>query len=469
MNEFSRITGGVARNRIHSAFVNIFRRNRRQLHPEAELREESKPERIVFVHIEHTRNTDNSPRCFQRNRLVIEQPFKLITIKVWKLAVFFLFTLAALAAIARDEARAVSELIYREHAVVLAAVTACVAVLNLEIIYFGKIYELASYAVVVVLGYYRSAVSAHYAGNIRTHNISSHYAFDTSKYRIIKERTALHYDFFTCFLRVSQLYYLIKRVSDDGVRKTRGNISDGRALFLRLLYLGIHKYRAARTEIYRSLRKQRFLCKIGNTHINRLGICLYERTAAGRARFVEHNAVNRSVSYLHTFHILSADIENKIYTRQEFFSRLIMRHRLYFAIISSDSSFYEAFTITRNRYFLYISAFRYLWVKLAQHHKRRIDRLAVVTAVKRIKQIFFTVYKRSLCRRRACIYAEIKFTGSFCKRLSVYPVRIVSFSKLRIVFLILKKRFQMLRFREHIRLCLFYPGNQFCNRMRLVF
>ena len=63
-------------------------------------------------------------------------------------------------------------------------------------------------------------------------------------------------------------------------------------------------------------------------HVDRLRVGLDEGTAAGRTRLIEHDMINRAVLDAHALHVLSADVEDKINTGQEFLRRLVMRHRL---------------------------------------------------------------------------------------------------------------------------------------------
>ena len=91
----------------------------------------------------------------------------------------------------------------------------------------------------------------------------------------------------------------------------------------------------------------RFLCKIRNAHIHRLGVSLDKRSAAGRACFVEHNIIDRTVFDLDTFHVLSADVQDKIHIRQEGSGRLIMSDGLNLTVVGAESRLDEMFAVAR--------------------------------------------------------------------------------------------------------------------------
>ena len=64
------------------------------------------------------------------------------------------------------------------------------------------------------------------------------------------QRTML-FDVFAELLCITDLDNFIKRVTYNGIRKTCGDITYRSAFLLRLLNLGVHKYRTTCTEINR--------------------------------------------------------------------------------------------------------------------------------------------------------------------------------------------------------------------------
>ena len=64
VRQLCRITLGFARNRFNTKFINLMCRSRREYHMISQLCEESKPERIVLIHVQNSRNTNRSAFCF---------------------------------------------------------------------------------------------------------------------------------------------------------------------------------------------------------------------------------------------------------------------------------------------------------------------------------------------------------------------------------------------------------------------
>ena len=82
-----------------------------------------------------------------------------------------------------------------------------------------------------------SAERTHDSGDIRTDGFTVGDFFKASQNCIIIESTALYNDVLTKFGSIGNLDNFIKRILDNGVSKTCGNIGNFSAFFLRLLYL----------------------------------------------------------------------------------------------------------------------------------------------------------------------------------------------------------------------------------------
>jgi hypothetical protein len=61
VSQLGRITFGFAGDRFDTQFINFAVGNRRKYHFISQIRKESKPERVVLVHIQHSRNTNLAP------------------------------------------------------------------------------------------------------------------------------------------------------------------------------------------------------------------------------------------------------------------------------------------------------------------------------------------------------------------------------------------------------------------------
>ena len=71
MHKLRRVAGSIRGNRVHPLFIQFLRRHRRKYHAVRKLRKESKPKRIVLVHIQNTRKRNAASLCFLcRKRLI---------------------------------------------------------------------------------------------------------------------------------------------------------------------------------------------------------------------------------------------------------------------------------------------------------------------------------------------------------------------------------------------------------------
>ena len=112
-------------NRLDAELVDFPGRDRREHNTEAELTEENRPERIVFVEVQHAGNADCTARCLALGECLNVKAAVHLVVK--EVRDFFLLPVqaeTALAAIARDKAAAAAELVHGEHALVVTALTA---------------------------------------------------------------------------------------------------------------------------------------------------------------------------------------------------------------------------------------------------------------------------------------------------------------------------------------------------------
>ena len=156
--------------------------------------------------------------------------------------------------------------------------------------------------------------------------------------RVVEKRTALNDDMFSRLGYVAELYHLIEGIFNDRIRQPCGDVSDGRPFsFCACFTLEFIK---TVQRVPGSTGSREWIassCKIRNAHIHRLGVSLDKRSAAGRACFVEHNIIDRTVFDLDTFHVLSADVQDKIHIRQEGSGRLIMSDGLNLTVVGAES------------------------------------------------------------------------------------------------------------------------------------
>ena len=150
--------------------------------------------------------------------------------------------------------------------------------------------------------------STHDTGDVRSYCLAAGNALERTKHGVIVKSTALYDNVFSEFFRIGEFDNLKEGIFDHGISKTGRNISHGRTFLLRLLYLGVHKYRTSCTKINRILGKQGFLSKIRNGKVQRFCKSLDKGSATGRTCLIQLHAVNGLVLDLDAFHILSADV-----------------------------------------------------------------------------------------------------------------------------------------------------------------
>ena len=96
-----------------------------------------------------------------------------------------------------------------------------------------------------------SSECSHDTGNIRTYGFAVCDFLKTSENGIVIESSSLHNNMLTELGCVGNFDYFKQCVFDNGISKTGRNIGNFCALFLRLFYFGIHKYRTAGSEVDR--------------------------------------------------------------------------------------------------------------------------------------------------------------------------------------------------------------------------
>ena len=107
----------------------------------------------------------------------------------------------------------------------------------------------------------RRAESTHKSCNVGTDCINARDLLECTEYGFVVERTALYYDVATEILCVRKFYYFVKCIFDYGICKSCRNIGDRCPFFLRLLYVGVHEYGTACTEVNGMRCKQSLICK----------------------------------------------------------------------------------------------------------------------------------------------------------------------------------------------------------------
>ena len=179
-----------------------------------------------------------------------------------------LFTNSSLTAVPADKLTAAGKFIDRQTTVVCTSMAVC---------HRGGIFQLINlvdrehrclFSCLITLSCDQSRTEgSHDSGDIRTDCFTAGNLFEASKYRVIIEGTALHHNMSAKLCRIRHLDNLVKSILDNRIGKTRRDIRYLRSLLLCLLYLGVHKYSTAGSEIDRMLCIKSSLCKILHTVI----------------------------------------------------------------------------------------------------------------------------------------------------------------------------------------------------------
>ena len=107
----------------------------------------------------------------------------------------------------------------------------------------------------------RRAEGAHDSGDVRADHFHSGDPLKRPEHSPVIEGSALNDNMPPQLRRIGQLDDLVQRVLDNGIGKPGRDVGDGRPLLLRLLYVGVHKHRAAGAEVNRVFGKQSLLGK----------------------------------------------------------------------------------------------------------------------------------------------------------------------------------------------------------------
>ena len=123
------------------------------------------------------------------------------------------------------------------------------------------------------------------------------------------ERAALHHDPVAEFGGVLQPDDFEQGVFDDGNRDAGRNFPNVGAFLLHLLDFGIHKHRAAGSQVHRPSGGQAEAGEFLRGQAQGVGESFDERAAPRGAGLVEHDRVDDAVADMETLHVLPADVQ----------------------------------------------------------------------------------------------------------------------------------------------------------------
>ena len=192
----------------------------------------------------------------------------------------------------------------------------------------------------------RRTVGSHKSGNVRPDHLFPNLQFKCAEHRLVIEGAALHNDMVSQLIGRCTADYFIQRILDDGNRKTGTDVFNGCAVFLGLLDLRVHEYRAAGAKIDRFPAVKTHAGKLLHITAHRFRKRLQKAAAAGRTGLIEKNIGNRMVFDFETLHILTADIDDKIHIRHEMLCGCEMRNGLHKTEVAVKCMFDQFLTVS---------------------------------------------------------------------------------------------------------------------------
>ncbi len=352
----------------------------------------------------------------------------------------------------------------REHAVVLAALAARGGGLVRELFDLCEREHRALLAVIAVAREQRRAERAHDARNVGTRDLRAGDALERAQYGLVEKRAALHDDMRAELARVGELDDLIKGIFDDGVGKTGGDIGDACALLLRLLDVGVHKHRAARTEVHGGPGEERLARELLRRHAEGVGEVFKERAAAGRAGFVQEHRVHRAALELDALHVLPADIEHAVHLRVEERRGGAVGDGLHLALVEREGGFEQRFTVACGAGARDMRARRQLPAQLAHGLHGGLDGIALIVRVERVQKLALFANERELCRCRARVKAEEAVSLIRREAAARHDRRAVTGAEGFKIGFVFKERRQALEFKVHLHAAL-QPRDQCIERL----
>ena len=198
---------------------------------------------------------------------------------------------------------------------------------------------------IVTSGHQSRAEGTHQSGNVRTGCLHTGDLLKGPEYCLIVEGSALNNDMSAKIRGRGQFDHLIQGIFDHGIGKSRGNIRNTGTFLLGLLDVGIHKHRAAGTQIHGSLGKKGLPGKALSGISQRSGEVLNKRAAAGGAGLIQQDRINGPVFQLDALHILAANIQNAVHLRVKEGGRGTVGNGFHHALIQGESGFQQGFTV----------------------------------------------------------------------------------------------------------------------------
>ena len=299
------------------------------------------PERIIFEHIEATRNTNVQGSIGQDWPLEQQLFFPLIGIKAKHMA--FSIGKNSLATVSRIITPPVVERISSHQTPVFATFAMQLTCGKSS---FSQQIVQRHFYIRMLRSIQSTTQSPHQFRQIATGHFGSGQQFNGPHHSIIPHGSSLHENMLPQHGNIFQLQHLIQAVFHDRISQPRCNIFDGSTLAQHLLHLGVHKHRATGAQITRMLSLASQTGEIGRTITQIFGKSLDERPTTRRTSLIDFNAINNPIGDKDGLHVLSANIKDKRYLFIEVSGSHIVGNRLHYARMETKSRFDQVFPIT---------------------------------------------------------------------------------------------------------------------------
>ena len=277
------------------------------------------PEGVVLVHVECARDAHGAARSLVgAQHLAVKEQLVFLFEEVGGLGLLLFVAGALLAAVAGNEAPAAAKVVDGELAVVGATAAADMLLRHGEVRdVLGRKDGRGAVGAGAIAGEQGRTVGAHAAGDVGTHGMNAGELLKRAQCGIGHKGAALNDHLAADLLGIAQLNDLEQGILDDGIGQAGRNVAHRGAFLLRLLDARVHKDRAAAAQVDRGLGMDRSVGERAHVHVHRHGEALDKATATRRAGLVEHDVLDHAVLDAQALHVLAADVEDELDTRQE--------------------------------------------------------------------------------------------------------------------------------------------------------
>ena len=301
------------------------------------------------------------------------------------------------AAVAGDKAPAAAKVVDGELAVVGAAAAADVLLRHGEVRdILGRKDGRGAVDAGAIAGEQGRTVGTHAAGDVGAHGVNAGKLLKRAQRGIGHKGTALDDHLAADLLGIAQLNDLEQGVLDDGVGQAGRDVAHRGAFLLRLLDARVHKDRAAAAQVDGGLGVDGCVGKRAHVHVHGHGEALDKATAARRAGLVEHDVLDHAVLHAQALHVLAANVQDELDTRQECLGATQVRNGLDLAGVGLEGLDEQRLTIARGGHVADGAAGGDVVVEIGHDDLGRAQDVTVVVAVPGVQQLAVLAHERGL-------------------------------------------------------------------------